>query len=401
LQRLRPEELDRVAGDHARTGPAPGARSGGGERRPDESGGRERERRRRRRRERGERGEAEQRGAVLPRGARSSPSRPAQDGGRGRLGAETAPGAGPAAVPGREGARGPGTPARGARAAGARRAPPRCPAARAARRPDPGRAGRGWRAALALAPPGRTHGDDLRGAREEARGDGLASRQDARAGAEATRGGARARTRQRTPRLGAQRGRVLWFARHLVRGCRRPDAHALGARLQGHEPGHTLHAALRRAGRTRERGRGRRAPAPRGRALRRPQHDRGLVPERARLRRAAALQHPLLDRLDPRLRGPDARARRLAPRAHRLLRSMSTLASELRALVGPAGVIEEPTRLLPYESDALAMLAVRPELVVLPRDTRETAAAMRLLAARGMAVVPRGAGTGLAGGATP
>jgi len=80
---------------------------------------------------------------------------------------------------------------------------------------------------------------------------------------------------------------------------------------------------------------------------------------------------------------------------------MSTLASELRALVGPAGVIEEPTRLLPYESDALAMLAVRPELVVLPRDTRETAAAMRLLAARGMAVVPRGAGTGLAGGATP
>jgi glycolate oxidase subunit GlcD len=78
-----------------------------------------------------------------------------------------------------------------------------------------------------------------------------------------------------------------------------------------------------------------------------------------------------------------------------------SLAAELRALLGPAGVIDEPTRLLPYESDALAMLAVKPELVVLPRDTRETAAAMRILAARGVPIVPRGAGTGLAGGATP
>ncbi len=78
-----------------------------------------------------------------------------------------------------------------------------------------------------------------------------------------------------------------------------------------------------------------------------------------------------------------------------------SLAAELRALLGPAGVIDEPTRLLPYESDALAMLAVKPELVVLPRDTREAAAAMGLLAARGVPLVPRGAGTGLAGGATP
>src|SRR5262249_26548024 len=80
---------------------------------------------------------------------------------------------------------------------------------------------------------------------------------------------------------------------------------------------------------------------------------------------------------------------------------MEALASELRALLGPAGVIVEPTRLLPYESDALAMLSVRPDLVCLPRDTRATGAAMRLLAARGAPIVPRGAGTGLAGGATP
>jgi glycolate oxidase subunit GlcD len=77
------------------------------------------------------------------------------------------------------------------------------------------------------------------------------------------------------------------------------------------------------------------------------------------------------------------------------------LARELRRLLGPQGVIDEPTRLLPYESDALALLAVPPELVLLPRDTSQTAAALRLLARHGVPVVPRGAGTGLAGGATP
>jgi glycolate oxidase subunit GlcD len=80
---------------------------------------------------------------------------------------------------------------------------------------------------------------------------------------------------------------------------------------------------------------------------------------------------------------------------------MRSLAQELHAIVGPMGLVDEPTRLVAYESDALAMLARTPELVVLPRDTRETAEVMRLLARHGVPVVPRGAGTGLAGGATP
>jgi glycolate oxidase subunit GlcD len=81
--------------------------------------------------------------------------------------------------------------------------------------------------------------------------------------------------------------------------------------------------------------------------------------------------------------------------------SLRALAEEMRSLLGPSGVVDEPTRLLPYESDGLALLATRPELVLLPRDTRETALAMRCLHAAGVPVVPRGAGTGLAGGATP
>lgn len=91
----------------------------------------------------------------------------------------------------------------------------------------------------------------------------------------------------------------------------------------------------------------------------------------------------------------------MAPEPHRILMSLASLAAELRAVLGPAGVIDDPTSLLPYESDALAMVAVLPGLVVLPRDTREAAAAMKLLHEHGVPVVPRGAGTGLAGGATP
>jgi len=80
---------------------------------------------------------------------------------------------------------------------------------------------------------------------------------------------------------------------------------------------------------------------------------------------------------------------------------VATLAQELRAVLGPEGLIEDATRLLPYESDALAMLAVKPRLVLLPRDTAQTAAALRILKRHGVPLVPRGAGTGLAGGATP
>jgi len=80
---------------------------------------------------------------------------------------------------------------------------------------------------------------------------------------------------------------------------------------------------------------------------------------------------------------------------------MKSLASALREVLGPKGLVTEPTRLCPYESDGLAMLRVTPEMVLLPRTTQEAARAMRLLFEAGVPVVARGAGTGLAGGATP
>lgn len=78
-----------------------------------------------------------------------------------------------------------------------------------------------------------------------------------------------------------------------------------------------------------------------------------------------------------------------------------TLVSRLREIVGRRGVIDDPTLLVTYESDSLALIRQVPEVVVLPRDTDETARAVRLLAEAAVPLVTRGAGTGLSGGATP
>jgi len=77
------------------------------------------------------------------------------------------------------------------------------------------------------------------------------------------------------------------------------------------------------------------------------------------------------------------------------------LARALREVVGDDGCLADPEALLPYESDALSLHAAAPSLVVFPRDTSEVARVVRLCGERGVPFVPRGAGTGLSGGALP
>src|SRR5207247_11242512 len=72
----------------------------------------------------------------------------------------------------------------------------------------------------------------------------------------------------------------------------------------------------------------------------------------------------------------------------------------LRGLLGPEGVLASEAALFTYEADALALEKFVPDAVVLPRSTDEVAALVRWAHARGLPVTPRGAGTGLAGGAT-
>jgi len=74
---------------------------------------------------------------------------------------------------------------------------------------------------------------------------------------------------------------------------------------------------------------------------------------------------------------------------------------ELRALLGEGGVLASEAARFTYEADALALEKFMPDVVVLPRTTDEVAAIVRWAHARGLPVTARGAGTGLAGGATP
>src|SRR5512139_4126143 len=78
------------------------------------------------------------------------------------------------------------------------------------------------------------------------------------------------------------------------------------------------------------------------------------------------------------------------------------LAEEFRAIVGDDGVISRPDELRVYECDALTTHhRAMPDLVVLPGSTDQVAAVVRRCAAEDIPIVPRGAGTGLSGGAIP
>lgn len=72
---------------------------------------------------------------------------------------------------------------------------------------------------------------------------------------------------------------------------------------------------------------------------------------------------------------------------------------ELRQVLGEDGVIVDAGSLLVWETDALTAYRVTPQAVLLPRDTEETARTVRILARENIPFVPRGAGTGLSGGA--
>ena len=73
----------------------------------------------------------------------------------------------------------------------------------------------------------------------------------------------------------------------------------------------------------------------------------------------------------------------------------------LAAIVGRDQCLTTDEELFVYECDGLTLDTVRPEVVVLPASTEEVSAVVALCAEHDVPVVPRGAGTGLSGGAHP
>ncbi|MFC3612493.1 FAD-linked oxidase C-terminal domain-containing protein [Lutimaribacter marinistellae] len=85
----------------------------------------------------------------------------------------------------------------------------------------------------------------------------------------------------------------------------------------------------------------------------------------------------------------------------RVLSRKSRLAARLREVLPDDAVIEDEAETRAYECDALTAYKCPPLLAVLPASTQEVSDVLRICHEEGVPVVPRGAGTSLAGGALP
>ncbi|HEX9770171.1 MAG TPA: FAD-binding protein, partial [Kiloniellales bacterium] len=93
------------------------------------------------------------------------------------------------------------------------------------------------------------------------------------------------------------------------------------------------------------------------------------------------------------MRMPEPDAAVLARRAR--------IIAALRAIVPGEGVIEHEEELRPYETDGLTAYRQLPLAVVLPETTAQVSKVLSYCHDEGIKLVPRGAGTGLSGGALP
>jgi len=73
--------------------------------------------------------------------------------------------------------------------------------------------------------------------------------------------------------------------------------------------------------------------------------------------------------------------------------------NRLQQILGAPGVTEDETDLLVYECDALTLFKNKPDVVVFPQTTEQVAQIVRVANEYRIPFVPRGAGTGLSGGA--
>jgi glycolate oxidase len=79
----------------------------------------------------------------------------------------------------------------------------------------------------------------------------------------------------------------------------------------------------------------------------------------------------------------------------------SPLIKDLRLALGGENVIFAPSELAVYDCDAFTLRRNPPEAAVFPRSSAQVAAAVKICSHYGVSIVPRGGGTGLAGGCLP
>ncbi|MBB3119175.1 FAD-linked oxidase C-terminal domain-containing protein [Pseudoduganella violacea] len=78
-----------------------------------------------------------------------------------------------------------------------------------------------------------------------------------------------------------------------------------------------------------------------------------------------------------------------------------SVAAALRALLPPASILSDLEDTRPYECDGLSAYRQPPMVVALPQSEQEVLAVLKVCRDMQVPIVPRGAGTGLSGGAMP
>ena len=84
-----------------------------------------------------------------------------------------------------------------------------------------------------------------------------------------------------------------------------------------------------------------------------------------------------------------------------IISNRNEIVSDLEKIVKSENILSDKDELRPYETDALAAYTQSPMLVVLPETVKEVSEVLKYCNENKIIVVPRGAGTGLSGGALP
>ena len=83
------------------------------------------------------------------------------------------------------------------------------------------------------------------------------------------------------------------------------------------------------------------------------------------------------------------------------MKNSTAFVAALRAALPPSSVLSEPEDTRPYECDGLSAYRQLPMAVALPADEAQVLAVLKICREFNVPIVPRGAGTGLSGGAMP
>ena len=77
------------------------------------------------------------------------------------------------------------------------------------------------------------------------------------------------------------------------------------------------------------------------------------------------------------------------------------IVSKLKKIIKSENVLDHNDEIKPYETDALSAYKQKPLVVVLPENTQEVSKILKYCNEEKIKIIPRGAGTGLSGGALP